>query len=69
MDNERVTHCNRCKDAGMFGGKLPPGQYAGPWKWCDCVAAVELRDREPDAVEKANKARDRLMSLAPKVPA
>ena len=47
----------------MFGGKLPPGQYAGPWKWCDCVAAVELRGREPSAVDDANKARDRLLSL------
>ena len=47
----------------MYGGKLPPSQYAGPWKWCSCHAAAELRDREPDAVDQANKARERLLSL------
>ena len=47
----------------MYGGKLPPNQYAGPWKWCTCSAASELRDREPEAVDNANRARQTLIHL------
>ena len=64
VENKHVTTCNTCRDVGMYGGKLPPSQYAGPWKWCSCSAASELRDREPDAVDNANAAREKLIGLA-----
>lgn len=37
--------CKRCQDCGLYGGELY-GQFAGPWKWCDCPAGVERRERE-----------------------
>lgn len=53
--------CSRCSDRGIYGGKLD-GSYAGPWKWCDCDAA-KRRDGEPNLVDEANAARERLLAL------
>jgi hypothetical protein len=54
--------CSRCHDHGYYGGKLV-GAYAGPWRWCDCPASYEKRDREPDLVDLANAARSKLLAL------
>jgi len=58
---EPVYGCKRCQDFGYFGGHLPPHLYAGPWKWCDCHAAVEYRDAEPGLVDEANRVRQLLI--------
>jgi hypothetical protein len=57
-----MTECSRCHGHGILGGRLS-GEYAGPWRWCDCLAARERMDREPGSIGTANMARDKLLSL------
>ncbi len=57
-----MTECTRCHGHGFYGGKLS-GDYAGPWKWCDCLAAKERMDTEPGLIGTANMARDKLLAL------
>ena len=54
--------CARCQDCGHYGGHLPPHPYAGPWKWCDCIAGRERQEREPNLVDEANANRDKLIA-------
>ena len=58
--------CPTCRDHGIYGGKLPPSLYAGPWKFCTCPAGAELRNREPDVVDAANRARATLLQIGAK---
>lgn len=61
--------CSRCQDHGFYGGSIG-GRYAGPWHWCDCGAAADRRERDPDLVEEANAERGRLIRIfAPRDPA
>ena len=53
--------CSRCQDCGHYGGHLPPNPYAGPWKWCDCIAGKERQELEPKLVDEANANRDKLI--------
>jgi hypothetical protein len=50
-------NCNRCHGHGCYGGVLGT-QFAGIWKWCNCAAGLERREREPDLVAQANRARE-----------
>lgn len=58
--------CRRCQERGFYGGQIG-GQFEGPWKWCSCPNAVELRDRLPDLVDTANAERDSLIRKFSKV--
>ena len=57
-----VARCDRCQDCGYYGGRLPPHSYAGPWKWCDCIAGRERQEREPNLVDEANANREKLIA-------
>jgi hypothetical protein len=61
----RAAHCPICHDAGFFGGHLPGNKNAGPWQWCDCAAAREERHRNPNLVDDANRAREKLIAKFP----
>jgi hypothetical protein len=60
---KREHDCPRCQGFGFYGGEIA-GQYAGPWKWCDCVYGREKREREPELVAEANTAREKLIRRA-----
>ena len=60
------THCRRCGDCGFYGGHIGT-KYDGPWKLCDCRAARERIEREPDFVDVANKERTELIERFSKV--
>lgn len=55
--------CSHCQDRGYYGGRMN-GQYAGPWKWCSCAAASELRERQPELMDQANRAREKLLKIS-----
>jgi hypothetical protein len=57
--------CARCQDCGHYGGHLPPNPYAGPWRWCDCIAGKERQEREPHLVEEENRVRETLLLRFP----
>jgi hypothetical protein len=61
-----TDRCSRCNGDGIYGGKLPPDKYAGPWRWCTCPAATFRREAEPNAVEDANRVRDTLIQIGEK---
>ena len=61
-----IDRCSCCQGYGIYGGHLPPNKYAGPWKFCTCPAGAELRNRKPDAVDAANRARDTLIQIEEK---
>jgi hypothetical protein len=50
-------NCSRCHGWGIYGGLIGT-QFTGVWKWCDCAAGKDRRQREPDLIEQANRARD-----------
>lgn len=53
--------CRRCGDDGLYGGHIG-GQYAGPWKWCDCASSRLRREVEPGLIEESNQVREKLLA-------
>lgn len=60
QQSNRGTHCARCHGFGYYGGHLG-GQYAGPWKWCDCENGKRNRFEIPELVNEANANREKLL--------
>ena len=52
--------CATCGGDGLYGGRIGT-QFDGPWKWCDCPAGRDRREKEPDAVAEGNIAREKLI--------
>jgi hypothetical protein len=50
--------CKPCEDSGLRGGN------SIPWEWCDCPAAVMLRESSEDGyLDRLNQQRNNLMLL------
>lgn len=52
--------CATCGGDGLYGGRIGT-RFDGPWKWCDCPAGRDRREKEPDAVAEGNIAREKLI--------
>lgn len=55
-----MAYCGLCQDHGVVGGDRPAGPDA---RWCNCAAAYQLRETEPNYVERINQARAKLKGL------
>ncbi len=53
--------CPFCRGHGIVGGDIT-GRYAGPARWCSCPDALEREATDPQAVEKVNTAREKLIA-------
>jgi hypothetical protein len=55
--------CLCCHDTGLVGGDITPPNDC-PFKLCLCKAGRKLGAELPDAAERANRDRDRVLALA-----
>lgn len=53
--------CATCKGNGLYGGQIGTGRFDGPWKWCGCPDGERRRRKEPELVNEANAAREKLI--------